>query len=407
MITAKKHQTRNIFWGLMVVLLLISGGELLAQTVAISAGGSPVIINEFVASNGSGLVDEDGDASDWIEIYNRGGQPVNLAGWTLTDDSLEPDKWSFPNLTLHSGEYLVVFASGKDRKLTAPGTELHTNFRLNRNTDFLALYNVLDGRFMDVISPQEAQQVRDVAFGRKQNTAEVGYLIYPSPGSPNNNSFVPETFGISMEYTIRNSEPEITEDALAQALVDSSVPLATKGQLQFTEIMYNPREGDDYEFVELKNISSEPLNLAGSSFEGINFTFPLSTPPVAPGQLLVLVRNETAFAKRYPGVEFDGVYTGQLSNQGETISLHDYEGGVLASVTYKDDYGWPLTPDGRGGSLIFVAAQGNPDDPLNWRASSELNGTPGVDLNGIGSSVFDSVTGLPRLQILDSFLTDR
>ena len=53
-----------------------------------------LIINEFVASNLPGLLDEDGDASDWIELYNAGATAVNLAGWSLTDASGDP--WVFP-----------------------------------------------------------------------------------------------------------------------------------------------------------------------------------------------------------------------------------------------------------------------------------------------------------------------
>ena len=38
-----------------------------------------VVINEFVADNANGLLDQDGDHSDWIEIYNTTPQPINLS----------------------------------------------------------------------------------------------------------------------------------------------------------------------------------------------------------------------------------------------------------------------------------------------------------------------------------------
>src|SRR4030095_6787274 len=61
-----------------------------------------IIINEFLAANisASGLLDEDLQLDDWIEIYNRGSSSVNLAGWSLTDDADLPNKWSFPATNL-------------------------------------------------------------------------------------------------------------------------------------------------------------------------------------------------------------------------------------------------------------------------------------------------------------------
>jgi hypothetical protein len=401
-----KRCARNFFWIVTALFFLISGGQIYSQYVVQSAGGSPLIINEFVASNGSGLVDEDGEFSDWIEVYNRSDRPINLSGWSLTDDPAAPDKWSFPNLTLDSGDYLVVFASGKNRKETMPGTELHTNFRLSREFSFLALHNVLDSRFLDVVSAHQANQVRDVAFGLNQDSMEFGYLLQPSPGSPNNDSFVPQEIGMAMEYTVRKSDPDLSKDALAQVLQSGEALLPLEDQLQITEIMYNPDGGDQYEFIELKNISSESLSIAGASFDGVDFTFPLTTPPVLPGQLLILASDESAFSRRYPGVEIAGVYGGQLSNQGETISLRGFDGTLLTSVSFDDERGWPLTPDGRGDSLVLVSTDGNVDNPLNWRASPELYGTPGAELSSFGATIYDTLAAIPGLQIF-SFLATR
>ena len=46
-----------------------------------------VVLSEFLAVNSSGLADEDGERSDWIELYNAGPVTVDLLGWHLTDDS--------------------------------------------------------------------------------------------------------------------------------------------------------------------------------------------------------------------------------------------------------------------------------------------------------------------------------
>jgi len=60
------------------------------------ADGGEVIISEFLAVNTSGLADENGDDSDWIELSSISGAAVDLTGWHLTDNALTLDKWAFP-----------------------------------------------------------------------------------------------------------------------------------------------------------------------------------------------------------------------------------------------------------------------------------------------------------------------
>ena len=87
-----------------------------------------LLISEIVADNETGLVDSEGDRTDWIEIYNAGDESENLQGWYLTDDADTKTKWSFPAMVINPSEYLIVHASGKNR-VDATG-ELHTNFQL-------------------------------------------------------------------------------------------------------------------------------------------------------------------------------------------------------------------------------------------------------------------------------------
>ncbi|OQX86737.1 hypothetical protein B6D60_05585, partial [candidate division KSB1 bacterium 4484_87] len=85
---------------------------------------SQIVINEFLAGNETINTDEDGEYEDWIELYNAGDDAVDLAGFTLTDDPTEHDQWTLPAVTLGSHEFLLVWASKKDRTTG----ELHTNF---------------------------------------------------------------------------------------------------------------------------------------------------------------------------------------------------------------------------------------------------------------------------------------
>ena len=89
---------------------------------------SPLQITEFTGREPSGVDDEDGDTPDWIEIQNISSEPVNLNAWTILDGLRRPEQWRFPATNLPPGSFLVIFASGKDRR--APGRPLHTNFKL-------------------------------------------------------------------------------------------------------------------------------------------------------------------------------------------------------------------------------------------------------------------------------------
>jgi hypothetical protein len=142
--------------------------------------------------------------------------------------------------------------------------------------------------------------------------------------------------------------------------------------------MYNPIAGDAYEYLELQNTGTLPLNIGNYSFSGISFTFPFGFTLTA-GQRIILGNNlnTNTFGLRYPGVLVAGWYGGALDNGGETITVLDGAGRTVLSVSYNDKGGWPTSADGGGYSLEVVDVNGDPDDGANWRASSAQNGTPG------------------------------
>lgn len=124
---------------------------------------SGVYISEFLAANGAGITDQDGDHSDWIEIRNNSGTTVDLSNWSLTDDDDEPSKWGFPNISLAPGEELLVFASGKDRAVA--GSELHTNFQLAAEGEYLALVEPDGFTAASSFAPEYPPQRVDVSYG--------------------------------------------------------------------------------------------------------------------------------------------------------------------------------------------------------------------------------------------------
>lgn len=139
---------------------------------------SDVFISEFLAQNDGGLTDEDGDASDWIEIYNSGAVDVNLQGWHLTDDAGELTKWEFPSTVVPAGGFVVVFASNKDRAVA--GAELHTNFSISTEGEYLALVEP-DG--VTLASQFDAPtQYENVSFGIGQDVSTETLLAAGATG---------------------------------------------------------------------------------------------------------------------------------------------------------------------------------------------------------------------------------
>ena len=157
-------------------------------------------ITEFMASNTLTLADEDGSYPDWIEIFNPDDTPTNLTGWYLTDNVKKKAKWQFPAVTLAPQCYLVVFASGKDRR--DPAHPLHTNFKLNADSSYLALIRSDGATAVTEFAPSYPPQTADISYGVTQPTdgsaPQIGYLRSATPGAPNGDALIlPEAVTLS------------------------------------------------------------------------------------------------------------------------------------------------------------------------------------------------------------------
>ncbi len=176
--------------------------------------------------------------------------------------------------------------------------------------------------------------------------------------------------------------------AFTPASVD--IVSALQQSLAVTEIMYNPPgfgtiDGSELEFLELKNVGTNALDLSGLKFtSGIQFTFTNGTT-LGPGQYFLLVRNPAAMQTKYPGLVVNGVYAGKLNNSGDTITLTHPYGINIFSITYGTRAPWPVTPDGYGFSLVLDEA-----NPGHYRASSAIGGSPGAA---------DLVPTIPRILV--------
>jgi hypothetical protein len=161
-------------------------------------------------------------------------------------------------------------------------------------------------------------------------------------------------------------------------------------------------DNNEFEFVELKNIGGTTLDLSRLSFtSGVTFSFAGSAiTSLAPGEFVLVVRNAAAFNSRYPGLSsrIAGQYTGKFDNGGEQVTLADTLDGTIADFEYNDSYGWPISADGAGHSLVPLTST-VADEPYgslhyggNWRASAYINGSPGMDAPApIASIMIDEV----------------
>lgn len=139
------------------------------------------VISELVASNQQSLDDGNRRSSDWIEIYNRGNETADLAGWYLTDDLENLTRWQFPGVQVEPDEYLIIFASGNNR--ADQDANIHTNFKLSARGESLALVRPNETVADQIEFPNQFQ---DIPFGRNMpGFDQTGYLTQPTPGRRN------------------------------------------------------------------------------------------------------------------------------------------------------------------------------------------------------------------------------
>ena len=178
---------------------------------------------------------------------------------------------------------------------------------------------------------------------------------------------------------------------LVSSLTYPGNPSEQQRYLRVTEVMYNPADvgtfdNDECEFIELKNVGFIPLQLGGIKFtDGISYAFDEGRSVVlAAGAYIVIVKNPSAFASRYDASSVNlapGVYSGSLSNGGETVKLEDRTNSTILEFDYENR--WFDETDGLGFSLTIRDAT-NPDrgswDSVDaWRPSAETGGSPGFD----------------------------
>ncbi len=342
------------------------------------AGGSPsqddggiipnpgaVVINEVLAHSHA-------SDSDWIELYNTTGTPIDVGGWFLSDSQDNLLKYQISDgTTMGPFAYMLFRQDLHFGNANAPGC--YEPFALSENGESVYLSSAQNGVLTGYRQVEDfGASATGISFGRcyKASTESYDFVAMEqnTPGSA-------------------NTEPRI-------------------GPIVIYEVMYHPDwpvggsyTNEQYEYIELLNISSAPVTLydysAGVPWkftDGIEFAFPDNPPATIPaGGCLLIVQDPAAFLQRYPSApprQVLGPYGGRLNNAGESLEL-SAPGDVDADgvrhyirvdrVNYSDGSGfgdlWPTEADGSGQSLARKVAAGYGNDPANWQAAAP---TPGA-----------------------------
>ncbi|MGM0689171.1 MAG: lamin tail domain-containing protein [Bacillota bacterium] len=278
-----------------------------------------ILINEFLTSNQTSLPDEDGDLSDWIELYNPCDTSVDLTDYWLSDKSENAFRWRFPAVTIEPEQFLIVFASGKNRR-DPEGPYLHTNFRLNDQNDTLVL-SMPDGTIID--KKEIRNMERDVSYGRDIDDPEK-WLYFPRP-TPSE-----ENYTQGFEKFSGNPVPRIF---ISEVMAINTATIADE-------------DGDYYDWIEIYNPENFDINLEGyglSDCEENPYRWEFPNVTIKSGSCFLLFASGKD--RRDPGSPY--LHTNfKIKATGETLALYHPSGIMIDSIQTGK-----LTPDHSVGRL--------------------------------------------------------
>lgn len=304
----------------------------------IGAQPGTIRISEIMSDSMAFFPDRNGDFSDWVELYNAGDRTVNLEGWCLSDNPDDPQKWTFPALEIQPGQRIIIFCSGKD---TILDSQVHTGFSLSSGGESLVLTSYL-GSVIDSVEFEKTETNASFVF---DSGSAVSAL--PTPGYPN-------------------------DEAGYEAFCAASVPA---GPLAIWEVMvsndtYLPQQlGKCYDLVEIRNVSSEKVNLADYTITDDPDQPAMHTllnKTLAPGECIVVMLSgdATLSNKNYDHAPFTlNAAEDQLLlyRNGETLVDYVYLKDIPVKMSYgrRNNIGGfyfmepsPLNPNSAGYRLI-------------------------------------------------------
>ena len=384
------------------------------------------IISEFLAINDSSIQDEDGNRSDWIELYNPTASDVNLDGYFLTDDADDLDKWRLPAVTLPSNGYMIVWASSKNRAVA--GSPLHTNFNLDGDLgEYLALVAPGGTTPVSEFAPTFPPQASDVSYGiitTQTTTPIIGPRATARTRIPtaaddlnawkqptfNDATWIAGTTGVGYET---DSPPPATA-GLRVRMVD--VDPGSRGEIATVDdaaAILNSADGTaggSYVVESDRTVVRTVINMGPGGSYGGDQLLPAATDvasadlyalratayvSIPAGQWTINVNSDDGFRLRIPGVTFLTPNNGEIS-AADTFQFPGLRGASNSFVTFT-------VPSGGLSATLqldFFENQGGDSVELaiaSGHRASFSTGTFSLLGNGVqGWGVFDPTTVAPN-----------
>lgn len=215
-----KFATISLIIICLVVIAAIFGFQVFGRNHKLTTG--ELVINEVMASNRYTMTSETLGTPDWIELYNDSGEAIDLSGYGLTNNAKDFRKFTFPNITLDAGEYLVVYAC--DATENTGEDDLVTGFNISKSGELLFLSDAYAGLVQQLEVPE---LYSDVSYARSASGA-YGFTFSATPGSTNDDS------------TICSSLSQLLNESSGTLVINELVPYPSDG-LAWAEL-YNPAD---------------------------------------------------------------------------------------------------------------------------------------------------------------------
>lgn len=352
---------------------------------------NPIFINEAMASNDAAYgvqLDDDPQLEypDWFELHNVSNNAVNLAGWTISDNSAS---WVFPSVVVPANGYLVVAASDNDRTDTTP---LQTNFKLSSEGDTLRLTNP-DGFLADEYGVLP-QQFEDNSYGRPNNTGALTYLASSTPGAANSgagNGYSPilrpfanrlYNQGESVSHQVNAFDPD--GDSLTYSLTPAPAGLTMSSDGLITGTLNQPGT-----YTSTIRVEDGDNDSASQTVQWFVLPAVAGTPPIVMNEYNAVADDRELLGGSPVGNGGDWyefvVVEDNLDLRGMSVELYDNKGTddqlrLASIVKFDDDIRLARAP---AGTIITIGEElatdldfdGESDWHIHFQVTNEGTGT--------------------------------
>lgn len=419
--TQKKHVVLTLLALIIAIIPTFGISNGLSSGATVSALRSPtsLAINEVMASNASTIADEDGDFEDWIEIHNYGSQAINLLGYGLSDSYSSLFKWVFPDVTIQAGQFMLIWASGKNRN--NPALPLHTSYSISAAGEELIL-STPEGMLVDEMLP--IAMVTDISYGRyPDGQGDWHFFADPTPGMSNisvaygeilsppvfshQGGFYETAFDlhishpdpdVTIVYTLDGSDPDIGNLAGTSYFYKNNYsrnpgdPFGDFLSNSYTSVRYN-----DPVFIYDRTSEPDKLSQIATSYDAIPTYFPASQSrkgtvvrvrAYKPGCLPSAIKTHSYFVGLLPS---DLAHLPIVSIAVQENYMYDYYDGIYVAGTVNDAWRVNNPLSGTNSSANWNRSGDLWEYPVNFelyvpgQATAAINQGVGFRIHGGGS----------------------